>query len=232
MYRKSIFSLATTILLLIVVSAHLLSCSDVDDEEVTERLQFTEFFLFPTAPYINKSYREHVPDEEVASLEKDFSADIAAIQAVYSAFIKALTEKDRSALQKTFDTAQGAKYAYIDEFGRRSVGGWSSIRAFIQANWSHPTWNIERVARDSIWGEPTDWQLTDFYIRGAHIKRPYMEARATGPMFYYDPGHTPSYIAIGRFYLTKKTAGKPTHQWRIHQIDGEKYFTDPKYKVD
>ena len=220
MYRKSILNPATTVLLLIIVFTCFLSCSDVDDEEVTERLRFTEFFLFPTAPYINKSYREHVPDDEVASLEKDFSAEIPAIQEVYSAFTKALEQKDMRNLQKTFDTAQGAKFPHADEDRRRIVRGWSGIKVFIEASWS--AWGFKR--------DP-NWELTDLYIRPAYIKRPWMEASAKGPMYYYDPGHSASYIETGRFYLTKKTAGKPTHEWRIHQIDGEKYFTDPKYKV-
>ena len=49
-------------------------------------------------------------------------------------------------------------------------------------------------------------------------------------MFYYAPGAVlignACHTEIGRFYFTKKS-----DQWRIHQIDGAKYFTDHQYKV-
>ena len=103
MEQRKILSLAITILLLIVVFVHFLGCGDVEGEAVTERLRFTEFFLLPTAPYYRKSYIEHIPDEEVATRQVDFEAKIAAIQEVYSAFIKAYREEDMSALTKTLD---------------------------------------------------------------------------------------------------------------------------------
>ena len=216
MEQGNILSLAAITLLLIVVFAHLLGCGDVENETVTEPLRFTEFFLFPTAPYINKSYREHVPDDEVASLEKDFSADIAAIQEVYTAFIKAYREEDMSALTKTLDTSQGMEWGTLT--GRSD--GWNNIKGFLEAKWIKTD-----CESDSNW----EWELTHFYIRPKDIKVAWEEASATGPMFFQGPGTFECVIQPASFYLTNKSSKSPT--WRIHQINGSRYFTDPKYKV-
>ena len=213
MEQREILSLAITILLLIVVFAHLMGCGDVGDETVTERLQFTEFFLLPTAPYYRKSYIEQIPDEDVATRQVDFGAKIAAIQEIYSAFIKAYREEDISALTKTLDTSDGIEWGTLT--GRSH--GWNNIKGFLEA-----TWIKTDCAADPKW----EWELTDFYIRPAHIKTPWEEASATGPMFFQDPGSFDCVIQPASFYLTNKS-----NKWRIHQINGSRYFTDPKYKV-
>lgn len=206
---KRIVKSAITGLLLIVVLAFLQSCGN--DEESIERIRFTEFVLFPTAPYVDKSYIEIVPADEVASLEIDFSAEIAAIQDVYKAFIKTYLAEDMAALANTFDTAPGIEYGT----STANVYGWNNIRTYIEANWE----------RSDCEGN-LNWELTDFYIRSKNIEVPWTEASAQGPMFYYDPGTFRCYTVTGQFYLTKKSGS-----WRIHQIDGSKYFTDSKYKA-
>ncbi len=213
---QRILSPATTMLLLIVAFAHLLSCSAVDDEEVTDRLQFTEFFFFPTAPYIRKSYIEHVPDEEVATRQVDFEAKIAAIQEVYSDFIKAYREEDMSTLTKTLDTSQGIEWGTLTGTSH----GWNNIKGFLQTKWTKT--DCKDDSKD-------EWELTDFYIRPKDIQAPWEEASATGPMFFQDPGSFACVIRPASFYLTNKSSKSP--KWRIHQINGSKYFTDPKYKV-
>lgn len=217
MPQRRILSLATTTLLLIVAFAHLLSCSDVDDEEVTERLRFTEFFFFPTAPYIRKSYIEHVPDDEVATRQVDFEAKIAAIQEVYGTFIKAYREEDMSALTKTLDISQGMEWGTLT--GRSD--GWNNIKGFLEATW------IQTDCKEIQNWE--NWELTDFYIRPENIKAPWEEASATGPMFFQAPGSFACVMQPASFYLTNQSSKSP--KWRIHQINGSRYFTDPKYKV-
>ena len=216
MYSKRILNSATTVLLLIVVFACFFSCSDVDDEGVAERLRFTEFFLLPTAPYYRKSYIEHVPDEEVATRQVDFEAKIAAIQEVYGAFIKAYREEDMSALTKTLDTSQGMEWGTLSGHSH----GWNTIKGFLEAKWI-----LTDCETDSKW----EWELTDFYIRPKDIKTPWEEASATGPMLFQDPGSFACVIQPASFYLTNKSSKVP--KWRIHQINGSRYFTDPKYKV-
>ena len=219
MYPKRILSLATTMLLLIVVFAHLLGCGDVDNEIFTERLRFTEFFLFPTAPYINKSYREHVPDEEVAVRENNFELEIAEIQEVYRDFINAYAAEDMSALTRTLDTATSMEWD-IPAHDRTSHSR-SNARSVQQALWGTMIAPPCREIPD--WEQ---WKLTDFYIRGAYIKRPYMEASAKGLMFFPNAHSDGCISELASFYLTKKST-----RWRIHQINGSRYFADPKYKV-
>lgn len=129
MPTKRIVKSATTVLLLIVVLVFILSCGDND--EVKQRIRFTEFVLFPTAPYVDKSYIEIVPEDEVASLEIDFTAEIVAIQKVYKDFIKAYLAEDMAALANTFDTTSGIEYGT----STANVHGWNNIKTYIEANW-------------------------------------------------------------------------------------------------
>ncbi len=209
MPTKGIVKSAATVLFLIAVLVFILSCGN--NEESAERIRFTEFFFFPTAPYVDKSYIEMVPEGEVASLEIDFAVEIAAIQEVYKAFIKAYLEEDMVALAKTFDTALGIEYGT----STANVFGWNKIRTYIEVNWE----------KSDCEGD-LNWELTNFYIRSKNVEVAWTEASARGPMFYYDPGTFRCYKGTGQFYLTKKSG-----KWRIHQIDGSKYFTDLKYKA-
>ncbi|MXV75728.1 hypothetical protein F4Z99_15820 [Candidatus Poribacteria bacterium] len=217
MCPKTSFGTGKTLLLVIAVSVCLLSCGDVDldiDQEQTEEpLKFIEFVLFPTAPYIDKSYVEKVPEEEVVVRDLDFEVEKAAIQEVYRAFIKAYVAEDMTALQDTLDSTAGI------EFGTNITGvvyGWNDVKIYIQGRWEEL----------DCQGDP-NWELIDFYIRPENVSVPWVEASAKGPMFYYTPD-LPSacYNALGRFYFTKKSG-----EWRIHQIDGSKYFTDNQHKV-
>ncbi len=219
MCPKRNFGTRTTLLLMIAVSGCLLSCGDVDlniDQEQTEEpLKFIEFVLFPTAPYIDKSYVEKVPEDEVVVRDLDFEVEKAAIQEVYRAFIKAYVEEDMTALQDTLDTTAGIEYRSTTGI----VYGWHNVRTYIQTNWSI----------SDCEGDP-NWELTDFYIRPQHVRVPWTEASAKGQMFYYLPDRVlvedSCYNAIGRFYFTKKSG-----KWRIQQIDGSQYFADDEYKV-
>ena len=216
MCHKKSFRTGITLLLSITVSVCLLSCGDfeldIDQEQTEEPLNFIEFVLFPTAPYIDKSYIEKVPEDEVVVREIDFEAEKKAIQEVYSAFIKAYVAEDMRALTETLDVSTGIEWG-TDTTG--NVYGWNNVRTYIQANWTKSD-----CAGDS------NWELTDFYIRPQNVRVPWTEASAKGLTFYYPPDAFSCYAAIGRFYFTKKSG-----KWRIHQIDGSKYFTDNQHKV-
>ncbi len=212
MLRNRIISIATTVGL-IAMFVGILSCGD-SDEETKDRLRFTEYIFFPTAPYVDKSYIEEVPEDEVASSDIDYEAEIATIQDVYRTFINAYVEKDMDALSDLFDKAEGIEYGTSTV----NIFGWNNIKSYIETNWFGP-----------FGGECTsdpNWELTDFYIRPKNVEVAWTEASAQGPMFYYAQGLPLCYNDVGRFYLTKKD-----DEWRIHQIDGSKYFTDTKYKV-
>ena len=217
MCPKRSFGTGTTLLWVIAVSVCMLSCGDIDldiDQEQTEEpLKFIEFVLFPTAPYINKSYIEKVPEDEVVVRDLDFEVEKAAILEVYRAFIKAFVAEDMTALQETLDITRSI------EFGTYITGviyGWNNVKIYIQGRWEEL----------DCQGNP-NWELIDFYIRRENVRAPWMEASAKGPMFYYTPDlPAQCFNALGRFYFTKKSG-----EWRIHQIDGSKYFTDNQHKV-
>ena len=216
MRRKRSFGTGIALLLSITVSVCFLSCGDVDldiDQEQTEEpLKFIEFVLFPTAPYIDKSYVEKVPEDEVVVRDLDFEAEKQAIQQVYSAFIKAHIEENMTALQETLDISGSIEYGTTTGI----VYGWNDVKIYIQGRWEEL----------DCQGDP-NWELIDFYIRPENVSAPWVEASAKGPMFYYTPDlPAECYNALGRFYFTKKSGG-----WRIHQIDGSKYFTDNQHKV-
>ena len=217
MCEKRSFRTGMPALLLIAVSVCLLSCGDVDldiDQEQTEEpLKFIEFVLFPTAPYIDKSYVEKVPEAEVAVGQIDFDAEREEIQQVYTSFIRAYVNKDMKALEKTLDITQGIEYGTTTGL----VYGWNDIKIYIRANW------LKEVA--DCQNNP-DWELTDFYIRPRNVSAPWKEASAKGPMFYYNLATDECYNATGHFYVIKKSG-----EWRIRQIDGSKYFADDKYKA-
>ena len=216
MCRKRSFGTGMALLLSITVSVCLLSCGDIDldiDQEQTEEpLKFIEFVLFPTAPYIDKSYVEKVPEEEVVSKQIDFEAEKQAIQQVYRTFIKAYVAEDMTALINTLDISTGIEWG-TDTTG--NVYGWHNVRTYIQSNWT----------KSDCEGDP-NWKLIDFYIRPQNVRVPWTEASAKGMTFYYVPDAFSCYAAIGRFYFTKKSG-----EWRIHQIDGSQYFTDNQHKV-
>ena len=217
MCPKRNFGTGTTLLLVIAVSVCLLSCGDVDldiGQEQTEKpLKFIEFVLFPTAPYIDKSYVEKVPEDEVVVGHIDFETEKQEIQQVYTAFIRAYVKKDMTALKKALDITEGIEYGTTTGV----VYGWNDVKIYIQANW------LKEVA--DCQNNP-NWELTDFYIRPRNVSAPWKEASAKGPTFYYNLATDECYNETGRFYFTKKSG-----EWRIHQIDGSKYFTDNQHKV-
>ena len=214
MTESKVISFTTTILLLIGMLSFILSCGDLGDEETKDRIRFAEFFFFPTAPYIDKSYIEEVSADEVTSLEIDYDVEIAAIQDVYKTFIDAYVAEDMDSLSETFDRASSMEYGTTTGIAY----GWSNIKSYIQANWSGE-WDAD------CHSEP-NWKLTDFYYRPKNVKYNYAEMSAKGPMFYYLTDRPICFNEIGTYYLTKKSG-----KWRIHQIDGSRYFTDSQYKV-
>lgn len=177
MCPKGSFGIWMTVLLSITVWVCFLSCGDIDldiDQEQTEEpLRFIEFVLFPTAPYVDKSYIEKVPEDEIAFRGVDFETEKAAIQKVYKAFIKAFVAEDMTALRETLDTAAGIEYGTTTGI----VYGWNNIKIYLHARWE----KLDCQAAGT-------WKLVDFYIRPKNVRTPGTEASAQGPAFYYTPG--------------------------------------------
>lgn len=217
MCPKRSFRTGMTVLLVIAVLACLLSCGDVDREQTEERLRFIEFFLFPTAPYVDKSYLEveKVPEDELATKQIDFEAEKRAIQEVYSAFIKAFDEEDIRDLTKTFDKAYrrvrvqfGTPRAHFEP-----IVGWNNVKTNILACWD--IFGCRAIGNA---------ELTDFYLRPKNVSAPWAEATAKGPTpVCSGEGCT---IVIGYIYFTKRTG-----KWLIRQVNGQERISDDRYKM-
>ena len=241
MTESKVISLATTVLLLIAVLSFTSSCGDLSDEETTDRIRFAEFFFFPTAPYINKSYIEEVPADEVASLEIDYEAEKAAIQQVYSEFYRAFNDRDMSSLRKIMYTGVNI------EFGLYILGSdgiseepfhashWNTIGGMLEGLWSEVP--LPGGAPFNLFWGPNS-TLSEFYIRPKNVNALWDEASAKGLNCWggniEQPGETYIYFV------------KIKGEWLIYQLaslsaeiapkyDGkppiDKYFNDTKYKT-
>ena len=218
---NKIISFSITVLLLIGMLSFILSCGDLSNDETTERLQFAEYFFFPTAPYINKSYIEEVPADEVASSEIDYEAEKAAIQQVYSEFYQAFNDRDMSSLKKIMYTGFDIEFGiYVLEgnvVAPYHASNWITIRNMLACLWN------EVPCGDSIfnvfWGpNPT---LSEFYIRPKHVNTPWDEASAkgfnSGKGNVNKPGETYVYFV------------KINGEWRIYQLVSLSTEVAPQY---
>ncbi len=237
MTEKKVTSFATTVLLLIGMLSFILSCGDLSDDETTERLQFAEYFFFPTAPYINKSYIEEVPADEVASSEIDYEAEKAAIQQVYSEFYKAFNDRDMNSIKNLMYTGIDIEFGvYVLEDGVIAPyhsSNWITIRSMLECLWSEVPCGESMF--NVFWGpNPT---LSEFYIRPKNVNAPWDEASAkgfnSGDGNVNKPGETYVYFV------------KINDEWEIYQLASlatevaprfneppiDRYFSDAKYKA-
>ncbi len=239
MSENRVVSFTTTVLLLIGMLSFILSCGDLSDEETKDRLRFAEFFFFPTAPYIDKSYVEEVPADEIASSEIDYESEKAAIQQVYSEFYQAFNDRDMSSLKKIMYTGVNIEFGvYVTHDGiivePYIASNWITIRDMLQCLWSKAP--CAESLYNVFWGPNPI--LSEFYIRPKNVNAPWDEASAKGfncgTGDVHNPGETYIYFV--------KINGK----WLIYQLvslDAEvapiyngkppidKYFNDTKYKA-
>ena len=189
------------------------------DEERKDLLRFVEYVLFPTTPYIDKSWVEIVPEEEVTEAEPiDFATETAAIQQTFTEFYNAYNANSTRATLGVL-WSRGIRFQ-----GKLSASTTRSYieNAFIEA---------KRAGGTAAWG-PTP-TLTAFYIRHAHVQAPYPEASAygfNGPGIIFDSGRASYPSTITYLYLVKQGG-----RWLINQLSTgsppQKYFNDPKYKA-
>ena len=184
------------------------------DEEQKKLLRFVEYVLFPSTPYIDKSWVEIVPEDEVAENPIDFATETAAIQQTFTEFYNAYNAHDTRAVLATF-YSHGIEFRVKD----KDALGKSTVRTSIESIFVE----ARRSGIESRWG-PTP-KLTEFYIRRAYVKAPYPEASAYG-------FNGPDGIQGTFLYLIKQG-----DRWLINQISAGgssigKYFSDPKYKAN
>ena len=187
--------------------------TELTDEEQKDLLRFVEYVLFPTTPYIDKSWVEVVPEEEVAEGEPiDFATETAAIQQTFTEFYNAYNAHDTRDVLATF-WSQGIEFRVKS----KKATGKATVRTAIESIFVE----ARRLGFESRWG-PTP-TLEEFYIRRAHVKGPHPNASAYG--FNGPDGSLGTYL-----YLIKQG-----DRWLINQLatgsPPQKYFDDPKYKA-
>lgn len=175
------------------------------DEEQRKLLRFVEYVLFPTSPYIDKSWVEIVQEDEVAEKFIDYATETAGIQQTFTEFYNAYNAHDTRAMLATL-------YAHGIE-----VQIWGPKR-YSKATVRSALENVK-----GSWGPSP--MLADFYIRPANVKAPYPEASAYG---YNGPG---GFGGITYLYLIKQGDRWLINQISTGSLSISKYFDDPKYKA-
>lgn len=189
------------------------------DEEQKKMLRFVEYVLFPTTPYIDKSWVEIVPEDEVAEKIIDFATETEAIRRVYTEVYNAFNAGDVGDVLSHFSNI-GFELRAPDEFGViqdifskvKMRSGWLEGLAI-------------KVRAGQIWWGP-DSMLSEIYIRPQNVRAPYPEASAIGPNGIAGLGGGPTYI-----YLTKQGGKWSIHQLSMRTSPPSKYFNDLKYKA-
>ena len=185
-------------------------------EEQKDLARFVEYVFFPTSPYVDKSWVEIVPEEEVAEKLIDFPTETAAIQQIYTQVYSAWNANDFEAVASYFYPST-IRFVFLCP-GR----GLTATRLLSKYSLRNPrtVCNIEDFSAYPLSSTPV---LTEFYIRRKNIRVPWREASAKTADNTY-------------IYLTKRG-----DTWFMNELivsgraggksDTRKYFDDPKYKA-
>ena len=192
--------------------------TDLTDKEQKNLVRFMEYVFFPTSPYVDKSWIEKVPEEEVATSEIDFPTETAAIQQVYTEVYNAWNAED-------FEEAAARFYPSTIRFVFLCDGelGIFANRLLSKDALRKP-WN---VCNGGWLPLSSTSLLTEFYIRHQNVQAPWPEASAKTADDTY-------------IYLTKRG-----DTWYMNELvttrygadsytdkgDTRKYFDDSKYKA-
>ncbi len=180
-------------------------------EEQKHLARFVEYVFFPTAPYVDKSWVEIVPEEEVAeSTPIDFPTETAAIQQVYTEVYNAWEARD-------FETVASYFYPSTIRFVFLCGGELGLVpRKLLSTVSLRNPYNVCNGGFSPLSSTPL---LTEFYIRRKNVQIPWREASAKTADNTY-------------IYLTKRE-----NRWHMNELvvtgkwDTRKYFDDPKYKA-
>ena len=219
------FVRALPVIILLVTgfaSLNLISCGadETETDEGTNQLtaeeqkhlaRFVEYVFFPTAPYVDKSWVEIVPEEEVAeSTPIDFPTETAAIQQVYTEVYNAWEARD-------FETVASYFYPSTIRFVFLCGGELGLVPRKLLSTVSLR--NPYNVCNGGFSPLSSTSLLTEFYIRRKNVQIPWREASAKTADNTY-------------IYLTKRE-----DRWHMNELvvtgkwDTRKYFDVPKYKA-
>ena len=192
--------------------------TDLTGEEQRDLARFVEYLFFPTSPYIDKSWIEEVPEDELATSEIDFPTETAAIQKVYTEVYNAWNAEDFEAVAAQFYPST-IRFVFLcsGELGIK-------VNRLLSKYALRKPWN---VCNGGWLPLSSGSLLTEFYIRRQNVQAPWPEASAKTADDTY-------------VYLTKRG-----DKWYMNELvvtryggnsytgksDTRKYFDTPKYKV-
>lgn len=135
-------------------------------EEQKDIARFVEYVFFPTSPYVDKSWVEVVPEEEVAEKLIDFATETAAIQQVYTEVYNAAKAGDTRTVLANF-SPRGFEFR---------LGDLKTISKLTMKSY----W-LEDRGGGGLGLSPI---LSEFYIRPKNVHAPYTEASANRTGIY------------------------------------------------
>lgn len=184
-------------------------------EEQKHIARFVEYVLFPSSPYVDKSWVEtDVPEDEVAKKLIDFETETAAIQQVYTQVYNAWEARDFDTAASHFYPPSGIRFVF--PCGRGTILVLSTYE--MRKPWNQCGGAQEKDGPNPLGPLSSNSLLTEFYIRRANVRVPWPEASAK----------TADNVLI---YLTKQG-----DRWFMNELvrskhSARKYFDDPKYKA-
>lgn len=188
--------------------------TDLTNEEQKDLARFVEYLFFPTSPYVDKSWIEKVPEDEVATSEIDFPTETAAIQKVYTEVYNAWNAEDFEAVTAQFYPST-IRFVFLCVAPEHPVR--IAARRLLSKHALREPWN---VCNGGWLPLSSDSLLTEFYIRRKNVQAPWPEASAKTADDTY-------------IYLTKRD-----DRWYMNELvasgdksDTRKYFNDRKYKA-
>ena len=196
-------------------------------EEQKDLARFVEYVLFPSSPYVDKSWVEtDVPEDEVIENPIDWATETAAIQQVYTEVYNAWEARD-------FDTAATHFYPSTIRvvFLCRSPGDRADPRRLLSTDSLRKPWNLCGGAQEK--GDPllplsSNSLLTEFYIRRKNVRVPWPEASAkTADKTYIYLTKRGDRWFMNELVVTKTPSGKVI----TDKNDTREYFDDLRYKA-
>ena len=196
-------------------------------EEQKNLARFVEYVLFPSSPYVDKSWVEtDVPEEELASDPIDFPTETAAIQQVYTEVYNAWEARDFDTVASHFYPST-IRFVFLCE--SRELGGAAPRRLLSTYSVRRP-WNVCGGAQEKLGPAlplSSNSLLTEFYIRGKNVRVPWREASAKTA--------DKTYIYLtkqgDRWFMNELVVTTFNNHSYTDRGDTRKYFDDPRYKA-
>ena len=188
-------------------------------EEQKDLTRFIEYVLFPSSPYIDKSWVEtDVPEDEVAEKRIDFETETAAIQQVYTEVYNAWEARDFETVAAHFYPST-IRFVFICSGGELAEG--FARRVLSKTSIRNP-YNVCNGGFFKLSSTP---ELTDFYIRRANVQTlwPEASAKTADKTYLY-------LIKWGDTWYMNELVVTDNHSY-TDKGDTRKYFDDPKYKA-